>query len=467
MTARVLVVDDLPANLKLLEARLTAEYFDVVTAADGATALARAVEVSPDIILLDVMMPGMDGFECCRLLRADPRTRHIPVVMLTALSGTEDRLRGLDAGADDFLSKPVNDLALNARIRSLVRLKTLADEWRLRQTTSMELAEEIGVESERAEHFAGARLFLIGDNPLLTERLVRGLSPDRHTVVCSEDIDAALVAMDRGGFDLAIVDLQMRAADGLRCCARIRGQPSTRNLPVLALVDQGDHERLARALDLGVNDYLELPLERNELLARVRTQVRRHRYQQRLRSSLQQSVAASITDSLTGLHNRLYLARHLDALVVSAARGDKPLSLLVIDIDRFKSINDGFGHAAGDSIIRFVASRLQQNVRNFDSVGRWGGDEFLIAMPEAGPNVAMIVAERLRRTIAALPVAVSGHDVDIPVTVSIGMSAFQGSGDSAEAMLSRADEGLYAAKRAGRDRVGGSAPGAPCSAHAS
>jgi two-component system cell cycle response regulator len=259
--------------------------------------------------------------------------------------------------------------------------------------------------------------------------------------------------MDRGGFDLAIVDLQLRAADGLRCCARIRGQPGTRNLPVLALVDQGDHERLARALDLGVNDYIELPLERNELLARVRTQVRRHRYQQRLRATLQQSVAASITDSLTGLHNRRYLARHLDALVSAAARSDKPLSLLVIDIDRFKSINDGFGHAAGDAIIRFVAGRLQQNVRNFDSVGRWGGDEFLIAMPDAGTDVAMIVAERLRRTIAALPVAVSGHDTDIPVTVSVGISAFQGPGDSAEAMLRRADEGLYAAKRAGRDRI--------------
>src|SRR5687768_10867440 len=135
MSARVLVVDDLLPNVKLLEARLTAEYFNVTTAFSGPEALEAATSNPPDIVLLDVMMPGMDGFEVCRRLKADPRTRHVPVVMVTALSDVEDRIRGLEAGADDFLTKPVNDVALYARIRSLVRLKMLSDEWRLRQST--------------------------------------------------------------------------------------------------------------------------------------------------------------------------------------------------------------------------------------------------------------------------------------------------------------------------------------------
>src|SRR3546814_2951801 len=132
MTARILVVDDIPANVKLLEVKLTAEYFDVVTASDGPSALDRAHSDAPDLILADVMMPGMDGFELCRRLKADPETSHIPLVMVTALSDVSDRVRGLEAGADDFLTKPVNDIALFARVRSLARLKQMMDELRLR-----------------------------------------------------------------------------------------------------------------------------------------------------------------------------------------------------------------------------------------------------------------------------------------------------------------------------------------------
>src|SRR5271170_5768052 len=133
MTARILVVDDVDVNVKLLEAKLSSEYFTVLTANDGQTALNIAQEERPDIILLDVMMPRLDGFETCRRLKADPRTCDIPVVMVTALSESSDRVRGLEAGADDFLTKPVNDIALFSRVRSLVRLRRTMEEWRHRE----------------------------------------------------------------------------------------------------------------------------------------------------------------------------------------------------------------------------------------------------------------------------------------------------------------------------------------------
>ena len=147
MTARVLVVDDVPANVKLLEARLSAEYFDVTTAHSGAEALAVCERAECDIVLLDVMMPDMDGFEVCRRLKANPATHHIPVVMVTALDQPSDRVRGLEAGADDFLTKPVSDIALIARVRSLTRLKMMTDELRMRAVTS----REIGIESAERE----------------------------------------------------------------------------------------------------------------------------------------------------------------------------------------------------------------------------------------------------------------------------------------------------------------------------
>ena len=138
MSARILVVDDIPANVKLLEVKLKAEYFEVFTAFDGTTALEIAERQNPDLILTDIMMPGMDGFELCERLKANPKTCHLPVVMVTALSDVSDRVRGLEAGADDFLTKPVNDLALFARVRSLARLKLMMDELRIRQATTAE-----------------------------------------------------------------------------------------------------------------------------------------------------------------------------------------------------------------------------------------------------------------------------------------------------------------------------------------
>ena len=136
MTARILVVDDILANVRLLEAKLSAEYFEVVTAMNGVDALEAVQRAKPDIVLLDVMMPGIDGIEVCRRIKANPATQHIPVIMVTALDQLEDRVRGLEAGADDFLTKPVNDVALFCRIKSLVRLKMLSDELRARAESS-------------------------------------------------------------------------------------------------------------------------------------------------------------------------------------------------------------------------------------------------------------------------------------------------------------------------------------------
>ena len=153
MTARVLVVDDVPANVKLLEARLSAEYFDVVTATNGKEALAICERAECDLVLLDVMMPDMDGFEVCRRLKTSPATHHIPIVMVTALDQPSDKVRGLEAGADDFLTKPIAELALLARVRSLARLKMVTDELRMRALTS----RDIGLEFTRARRACRCR----------------------------------------------------------------------------------------------------------------------------------------------------------------------------------------------------------------------------------------------------------------------------------------------------------------------
>src|ERR1043166_8459091 len=180
MSARVLVVDDVPSNAKLLEARLTAEYFDIVTATSGAEALTICERAQCDIVLLDVMMPEMDGFEVCRRLKAGPKTHHIPVVMVTALDQPSARVRGLEAGADDFLTKPVSDIVLVARVRSLTRLKLVTDELRMRAATSLEIGMEAPERSAIADKGVGGRILLVDDRPSSYDRLAPILSAE-HT----------------------------------------------------------------------------------------------------------------------------------------------------------------------------------------------------------------------------------------------------------------------------------------------
>src|ERR1700722_2229786 len=251
MTARVLVVDDVELNVKLLEAKLSSEYFQVIPAYNGPTALDLADTELPDIILLDVMMPRMDGFEVCRRLKADPRTADIPVVMVTALSDAADRLRGLEVGADDFLTKPVNDIALFARVRSLVRLKRMMEEWRLREEFCGRFAALPDEYAGVAEMAGQARITLLEESRLAATRIIDALAPLTSDLIhvttvkeATENLDASIelvIAGMGGGGD----------GDPLRLVSHSRASEQTRQVPILLVAEESELPRLAKGLDLG------------------------------------------------------------------------------------------------------------------------------------------------------------------------------------------------------------------------
>ena len=452
MTARILVVDDVPANVKLMEARLSAEYFDVITALSGKEALNICEREECDIVLLDVMMPDMDGFEVCRRLKANPSTHHLPVIMVTALDQASDRIKGLEAGADDFLTKPVSDIALVARVRSLVRLKMMTDELRMRAVTSREIGIENPARKSIADTGRGGRLLVVDDRKSSYERLNAMLGGE-HSVDVEPNPSEALFRAAEGNYDLLVVSLGLENYDGLRLCSQTRSLERTRNVPILAITEPEDTNRLMRGLEIGINDYLIRPIDKNELLARVRTQVRKKRYAERLRDNVQMSIEMAITDALTGLHNRRYMETHLTTLIEQASARGKPLTVLVLDIDFFKAINDAYGHDAGDDVLREFALRLKKSIRGIDLACRYGGEEFVVVMPETDMAVATMVAERLRRRIASEPFPISDRERSVEVTISIGLSALSGLDDIAANILKRADQALYRAKRDGRNRV--------------
>lgn len=449
MTARILVVDDVMANVKLMEARLSAEYFDVVTATSGRDALAICERAECDIVLLDVMMPEMDGFEVCRRLKSNPNTQHIPVVMVTALDQPSDRVTGLSAGADDFLTKPVSDVALIARVRSLVRLKMMTDELRMRAITTRDIGIENPARDAIADTGCGGRVLIVDDRRSSYQRLQDSLSKEQQVDV-EPDPNEALFRAAEGGYDLMIVSLGLESFDALRLCSQVRSLDRTRTMPVLAVAEAEDNARLMRGLEIGINDYLIRPIDKNELLARVRTQVRKKRYTEKLRDNVQLSIEMAITDVLTGLHNRRYMESHLATLVEQANARGKPLTLLILDIDFFKSINDTYGHDAGDDVLREFAHRLKKSIRGIDLACRYGGEEFVVVMPDTDMTVAAMVAERLRRRIASEPFKIAQGDKS--VTISIGIAAL-GADDTPAQVLKRADQALYRAKHEGRNRV--------------
>ncbi|MEC7538225.1 MAG: diguanylate cyclase, partial [Pseudomonadota bacterium] len=299
-----------------------------------------------------------------------------------------------------------------------------------------------------------ARILVIEDKEFFAAQLSEMLSVDGHEATVIHQPEDAVETLGKDDFDMIILELRLEQGDALRLCAQIRSVDTLRHVPIFLLAEDMDTERLARAMDLGCNDYIVRPVDQNELLARCRTQVRRRRYQARLRDNYERSFEMALTDSLTGLYNRRYLEAHLSGLIERIVGGRRHLSVIMLDIDHFKNINDTYGHATGDAVLQEMSARVMKGVRSFDTVARYGGEEFFVVMPETNLSVATVVAERLRHAVAAQPLKVITTDCKLDITMSLGVAEVDViGGDTIRSLINRADEALYAAKAAGRNRV--------------
>jgi len=450
LSARILVVDDLEANRRLLEAKLGADYYEVLTAQRGEEAVQLAKREKPDLILMDVMMPGgIDGYEACRRLKAMPETRHIPVVILTTLDDRENKLRGLQAGAEEFLTKPIDDVQLMARVKSLLSLKVVIDELRAREANGKRLGvidEDLRPDPLEQHRLVAGNVLVVDDNLTQIKSIKAALGVEHRVTLMGEETA-------EGPPDLCVVSVTARSFDGFRVIARMRSGEATRHLPILAVVEPDDKERANRALELGAHDIIGRPIDEEELVARARTLMRRKRYMDALRHRLDQSLELAITDQLTGLYNRRFLMGQLTPLAQRAQCGGEAVSIMVVDIDHFKRLNDTYGHHVGDAVLRDFAVRLGTNTRPSDFACRMGGEEFVVIMPRTTGDIGCLAAERLRRSICASPFVVPGVGHPLEVTVSIGVAASEETDETVDALLKRADEALYEAKNAGRNRV--------------
>lgn len=442
MTANILIVDDLETNIKVLEAKILKEYYIPYTAKSAKEAFEILKNNKIDVILLDCMMPEMDGFEACKIIKSSPETMHIPVVIVTALTDIEDKIKGLESGADEFLTKPVDDTALFARLKSLSSMKSSIDELKLRNETSIELGED---SQKLLYDFSASKVLIVNDDPVqsknLTERIEK-LTSNVKIALSQQEINN----MINKHFvpDVIIISCQMEKQDPLRILASLKANEFAKYSSIMMLSEEETMPIVLRALDLGASEYLILPIESNELTARIKTQLQRKYYTDMLRNSIDTGMNLSIRDPLSGLFNRRYFDLHLPNLINKAFLSNRSLYAMMIDIDNFKSINDQHGHQAGDEVIKSVAYHLLENVPLTDLTARYGGEEFVTIIYDPERPIEDI-AEDLRKTFE------NARDA-IPITISIGATKLKDS-DNISKFICRADEALYEAKNSGRNRV--------------
>ena len=453
MVGKILIVDGVATNRIIFKVALAEAFYHPVLAADGESCLHVARDASPDLILLDLVLPDRSGVSLISQLRADPATRDIPILALTASNDENLRLAALQAGADDVLAKAIDHASLLARVRNLLRGRD-------------------GLEG-LAPSVAGADLFGFADAPaafvgratvsLLADQMEAAL--DWHDTLSQEMTDTILIQSREEAFldanrsighavpDVFLIDAGPAGnADGLRLMSELRSRAATRHSAVCILRPRNNRDSNAIAYDLGADDVVNADVPPRELAQRLQTLIRRKRRDDQLRATVQDGLRLAMIDPLTGLHNRRYALPKLAAISAEAHAQATIFAVMVIDLDRFKSVNDRFGHAAGDAVLVDVAQRLKANLRADDLLARIGGEEFLVALPNTSFEEARLAADRLCKAIEECPVKLA-FSAGVSVTISIGVAVSCVTPEATHTIVDRADQALLLAKAEGRNQV--------------
>jgi two-component system cell cycle response regulator len=449
MIGKILIVDDVSTNRIVFKVKLTAAGYNTAMAANGAICIRLAQTELPDLILLDLMLPDMSGIEVLKHLKSNPITRRIPVVMFSSEQDQAMRVAALQAGAEDFLTRPIDDQTLLARLRGLLRAREVVG--------GISSHEGLFGMAEPAATFeTPGHVAIVLHRPEAALHLRKQLAStgkDKYTIVTPEDVYSDPAA--HGAPDVYLIDADIATpGGGLRVMSELLSRGASRHAAFCIYNQSSPNLVPAMAFDLGANDLVDQRISPSELAVRLNGLVRRKREADHLRASVQDGLRLAMIDPLTGLHNRRYGLAQLNAIANRAQQEATGFAVMVVDLDRFKAVNDRWGHAAGDSVLIEVAGRLAGNLRATDLLARIGGEEFLIALPATTQEEAGMVAKRLCHAIESSP-AVLADGTKIRVTISIGMTVSGAGSLSANVaeLIDKADRALMQSKSSGRNMV--------------
>jgi len=451
---KVLIADDSQVSIASLEKMLSAGLFHTIRASNGKEAFDKAVCELPDLILLDVMMPEMNGFEVARVLKEDARTRGIPIIMVTALDDPEHEQAGREAGAEEYLAKPVRRQELIARANSLIALRQYRDQLTIRnhsqwsfivdrhsddaapglqkQLPLVLLVEDNESDAELVRH-------LLKDLPIRLERLSNGAD--------------AVELCQTGRVDLMLLDILLPGLNGFEVCRQVKGSEKGKDLPIVVITCLEDMDTRLKCVELQTDDFLVKPIVGRELQARVKILLEKKNQLDKLRSHYEEALNSAVVDWLTGLYNHGYFKKFLDLEIKKSLRQRYPVTLIMIDIDNFKAVNDAYGHPTGDVILQELAQVVRKAVREVDLVARYGGDEFAVVLPYSDGHGALRVAHRIDRAIKTHGFSSMTSAQKTRLTVSMGVAGYPQDAVHVDELIHSADQKLYEAKVRGKNQI--------------
>jgi two-component system cell cycle response regulator len=451
---KILIVDDDQTNRRLLEKMLSAERFDVIFAKDGQEGMDKVYEESPDVILLDVMMPKKDGFTVARELKKDLSVKNIPIILITALDGSDNRITGLEAGAEEFLTKPVKKVELIARIRSMLKLKEYREQLSIRKQTEALFTQDAHKETSKTLELDRApHVLLVEDNEIDRNIILKALLNEPLRMETVKNGVEAICSIQNGGVDLILLDILLPDINGFEICKRIKTMDMAKDIPIIVITCLDDMDSKITGFNLGADDFLVKPIETRELKARIKVHLEKKDQLDKLRTHYENALSSASIDALTGLYNHGYFKKFLGLEIKRSDRQMYPVSLLMIDIDEFKLFNDTFGHLKGDEILQKIGTLIRSVIREVDLTARYGGDEFVVILPYSDKSGAVKVSNRIQNAISSYDAFKEfSQDMD-ELTVSIGVAEFPYDCVDDVDMIRKADHMLYLAKQKGKNQI--------------
>ncbi len=433
----IMVVDDSATIRKIIQRELSKADYEVILARNGMEALAilEWADPLPDLITLDIDMPKMNGFEVCRKLRsgADKAEKHkqmaakLPVIFVSANDTAESRALGYELEVLDFISKPFAPGTVLQTISNILNSQ---------------------------EQFSELSALIVEDSPFV-RRIVRN-NLTRHGLkifeVASGEEALEVIKKEQFAIDIIITDYIMPGMSGEDLCRTLRSLEPMEQVPIFFISSIDSKETILNFFKVGASDYLSKPFIEEEFRARIVTHLRNRTYTKQLEKLNNQLQHQAEHDGLTGVYNRSYFQKSIASYFAASKHSGSHLSCILIDLDFFKKVNDNFGHAFGDLVLKEFAQILNANSRETDIVARYGGEEFILLLPDTNITDCTFIAEQLRKSA-------EGHiyndgQSELQVTISVGISSqHEHQADNADKLMSMADEALYKAKEGGRNRV--------------
>lgn len=449
---RILVVDDEPNNVKLISAMLFKEHFDIITAYDGKAALDIVNSRKIDLILMDIMMPEIDGYQVTQLVKQNPQTKDIPIILVTALQSEHDKKLGFDAGADEFLTKPINKIEIIARIRSMLRLKQYREQMVVRiQSEGQKNISSLNEKSFRNKNVQS--VLLVEDNDKDSKLIQRLIINEPYQLMRVKSGEEAISLAMNEKIDLILLDIILPGLDGYQVCQYLKNNDRTRDIQIVMITGLSDLESRLKGVEEGVDDFLVKPIDNRELKSRINALLRKKAYHDLLQSHREQALSLAVTDGLTQLYNQSYFKRYLDIEIARAQCHQYNVGLLIADLDDFKKYNDELGHLFGDEILRFFARLIRSHIQEIDFPVRYGGEEFAIVFPYAEVEKVIAVAERIRKSVEQYVFPEVENPLLARITVSIGIAFCPIDAIKSNELIEKADHRLYQAKKSGKNRI--------------